>query len=156
MISEDRINYNNIRKKYFYLATAAAEKFQKDFSKNFKNMDEIHEKMESFFMKELGFIVSKAVADCVAKKVYIDEKAFFDEYLTPYITWDEDFSKVHDPYMQIVLKSKDLDDYRIARREGRGQIIGGGFGLGGALKGMAQAGAINMAAGAAHKLVILN
>ena len=42
--------------------------------------------------------------------------------------------------------------YREARKNHRGKFVGGGFGLSGAVKGMAMAGAANMATGAAHNV----
>ena len=42
--------------------------------------------------------------------------------------------------------------YRELRKEYRGRIIGGGFGLGGALQGMITAGVLNLASGAAHSI----
>lgn len=42
--------------------------------------------------------------------------------------------------------------YREERKANRGQVIGGGFGLGGAIKGMATAAAINAATGMAHSV----
>ena len=43
--------------------------------------------------------------------------------------------------------------YREFRKESRGRVVGGGFGLGGALKGMATAGAINAVTGMGHSVV---
>ena len=53
-------------------------------------------------------------------------------------------------YLDIIEKEAQKDAYRSARRKGRGQVIGGGFGFEGAVKGMAKAGAMNAASGIAH------
>ena len=42
---------------------------------------------------------------------------------------------------------------RAARKASRGRVVGGGFGVGGALKGMATAGAMNIGTGLAHSAV---
>lgn len=42
--------------------------------------------------------------------------------------------------------------YRQQRKDSRGRMIGGGFGLGGALKGMATAGVVNATTGMAHSI----
>ncbi len=44
-------------------------------------------------------------------------------------------------------------EYRALRKANRGKVVGGGFGLKGAVKGMATAGTVNMATGAVHSVV---
>lgn len=65
-------------------------------------------------------------------------------------------SDVYDLAIDVYNEIEDLlqeeREYRELRKASRGEVIGGGFGLGGALKGMATAGAINMATGAAHSI----
>ena len=48
--------------------------------------------------------------------------------------------------MRDEIDGKEADEraYRSARKDGRGRVVGGGFGFSGAVKGMAAAGAINM------------
>ena len=57
-----------------------------------------------------------------------------------------------DVYNSIEEQLQEEREYREYRKASRGEVIGGGFGLGGALAGMATAGAINMATGAAHSV----
>ncbi len=57
--------------------------------------------------------------------------------------------------MEIELTGEQLDEYRTLRRQTRGRIIGGGFGISGAAKGIATAGLANMTIGAAHGAVNL-
>lgn len=53
---------------------------------------------------------------------------------------------------QAAIEDKEASEraYRRARKESRGRVVGGGFGLSGAMKGMAAAGAINMTTGLFH------
>lgn len=44
-------------------------------------------------------------------------------------------------------------EYRAERKAGRGRVVGGGFGMSGALKGMAEAAAMNAVTGIAHSAV---
>ena len=61
-------------------------------------------------------------------------------------------------FITIVVEERDAIDgkeaseraYRSARKDGRGRVVGGGFGFSGAVKGMAAAGAINMTTGLFH------
>ena len=87
-------------------------------------------------------------------KIYdIDARRFFEEfYQDKYFLWGNAFDEVQDSYMAIRLEQKQLDEYRTMRRQTRSRWVGGGFGIGGALKGAAKAGAMNMASGALHGL----
>ena len=65
--------------------------------------------------------------------------------------------EVHDLAVEVynnILDQLDEErEYREYRKSMRSEVIGGGFGLGGAIAGMATAGAINAATGAAHSIV---
>lgn len=56
-------------------------------------------------------------------------------------------------YQSIDDEAQTMREYRELRKDSRGQIVGGGFGLAGAIKGMVTAGAINLATGTLHSLV---
>lgn len=55
-------------------------------------------------------------------------------------------------YMKLQKDKVQAERYREMRKESRGRIIGGGFGIIGALEGMAIAGVVNTLTGAAHSL----
>lgn len=55
-------------------------------------------------------------------------------------------------YQQILNEQESMREYREARKDSRGRVIGGGFGLRGAAKGIITAGAINATTGAFHSL----
>lgn len=59
----------------------------------------------------------------------IDENRFKEEYSAYQDVWGEPFLKVYDQYAEIVMDQKNLDEYRVARRQGRARWQGGGFGL---------------------------
>ena len=69
------------------------------------------------------------------------------------ITFPDVLESVSDQYEAIIENEAEKDAYRTSRREGRGRVVGGGFGFEGAVKGMAQAGALNAASGALHGTV---
>lgn len=60
---------------------------------------------------------------------------------------------VTEKYEDIVKEQRAKEEYRAERKANRGRVVGGGFGVGGALKGMATAGAMNAVTGAGHGLV---
>ncbi len=74
----------------------------------------------------------------------IDYMGVFKEYWIPL------FDKIDYQYNVICLGKEGAEYYRQFRKENRGRFVGGGFGLEGALKGIATAGALNLATGVAH------
>jgi cytochrome c5 len=78
----------------------------------------------------------------------IDDEYVRNKFLSPYRTWEQDFSEVNDKYLAIILKAEELAKYKAARRDDQGGgISGGGLGLEGAAAGMAIATAANVAIG---------
>ncbi len=99
--------------------------------------------------------VKKGIEMLNAQGVYtIDERMFLRKYIG---------NECSDVFLDVVddIKAgiKEIDgqanqeyQYRELRKASRGRMVGGGFGLGGALKGMATAGAINATTGVAHSI----
>lgn len=149
-VSQEREAYNAIRRKYQALAERTANQFAHSYSDNFKTIDDVHERCHDVAMSLLMPVVEEAIRDVVAHGIYDVNISEFETYFADFFSWDADFAVIDDKYMAIVLKAEELDAYRVGRREARGQWIGGGFGLGGAVKGAMQAGAMNLATGAIH------
>ncbi|MBJ2355470.1 hypothetical protein, partial [Sphaerochaeta sp. S2] len=64
--------------------------------------------------------------------------------------WEEIYEAICDEVDDIREAETGEKNYRRARKNGRGRIIGGGFGVEGAIKGIATAGAVNAASGLMH------
>lgn len=58
-----------------------------------------------------------------------------------------------DKYVEIEQEKEEVKRYRELRKEARGRMIGGGFGLDGAVAGMAMAGTLNAISGLGHSAV---
>lgn len=65
---------------------------------------------------------------------------------------DNAYSQIAQCYQDILNQQEAEKEYRAMRKDSRGRVVGGGFGLGGAVKGMATAGAINAASGLGHSV----
>ncbi|MBO5336368.1 MAG: zinc ribbon domain-containing protein [Lachnospiraceae bacterium] len=99
-------------------------------------------------------IIEKAVSILGEQGVYtINSGLFVDKY----------FENGYDVFFRALrAMEKEIDEidgqkqlekeYRQARKDGRGRVVGGGFGLGGAIKGMATAGVMNATTGMVHSL----
>ena len=70
----------------------------------------------------------------------------------PVEIWNDYTERVIGLYQGIQSSAQAQRDYRQYRKETRDRFVGGGFGIGGAVKGMIQAGALNMLTGAAHSI----
>lgn len=103
------------------------------------------EYVEHLFLSFSDLFASKGQYD-------IDDKYFLDhplykKVLGPYFSA---INKIEGLRNNIVGEKNDAEAYRDARKESRSRIVGGGFGISGALTGMAAAGAINIGTGLAH------
>ena len=65
---------------------------------------------------------------------------------------NEAYEAIAEVYSDILKKQSAEETYREIRKETRGRVVGGGFGVGGAITGMAAAGAINAVTGAGHSI----
>lgn len=77
------------------------------------------------------------------------------EFQEKCIDWEcvvEAYGRIAEQYDEIIAQQEAEHEYREMRKAARGKIVGGGFGIGGALKGMATAGLMNAAAGAIHSI----
>lgn len=152
----DLIRYNELRLKYESHALESSKIFTEKYKKKLKSLDDIHNYADD--------IAGELIYECIQKHVINDvlELGVFDvtveQLLEMYIennycVWEDAFTEIDERYLEIVLEKQQMEEYRRNRKAGRGKWIGGGFGLGSAIKGALQAGAINMATGAAHSLV---
>ncbi|MEE1131207.1 MAG: hypothetical protein UHX00_06200 [Caryophanon sp.] len=153
-ISSQMDRYNSLKLKFEKLAHQYSDSFVQVYKNENSSLDDVSKKA---FQQGFQFIyeaIEIALEELVTKyKIYtLDEDTFFREYVIDYFTWEEDFNKINDQYLEIVMDSEQLDKYRQSRRESRGRVVGGGFGVSGALQGMATAGAMNIASGAAHMM----
>lgn len=146
-ISPAREAYNKLRLKYLLIAENAKLDFISQYDQRFKNIDQLQTDFQSVAIAYIEKAVDASIRDLIEKNICdINDSLFSEEYLAPYSTLVDDFSKVvEDKYLEIVLSSKDLDEHRRNQRENRPSIIGGGFGVEGAVQGVAVATAANIA-----------
>lgn len=149
--SEARKAYNEVRIKYQKIAEDISGEFSNKFYELFNDMDALHTLCPQVASKYLESVTDEAIRDLISRGITdINDEEFLNSYYSKISTWDNDFSEIDERYMEIILSSEQLDEYRTARRENRGKWVGGGFGLGGAIQGAAGAAAANLAIGAVH------
>ena len=147
--------YNTLRGGFYQRAYKDAGEFEQVYN-NYKNIDRV---IENAYRDGMS-IIGRAINDLVINEILIrmkiydyDIEGFFNEfYREHYFIWEECFNDVEEKFLSIIAEQQQLDEYRTMRRENRGRWVGGGFGIGGAIKGAMKAGAMNMVTGAAHGL----
>ncbi len=148
-ITEEAEAYNTLRNKYKKKAKAISTEFNNKWGLLFENIDEVHEKCPNIAQEYLLDIVDTAIRDLIAVEITdISDSKFISDYVTPRITWQSDFAIIDDQYMEIILDSDAYEEYKKSRSSGGGGVMGGGFGVEGAVAGMAIATAANLAIGA--------
>ncbi len=152
-VSEERKIYNALRRKFVDLAEESSNKFIEIYTKENHNLDDVSKNAYAQGLYCIQDAIDFSLEILLKKGIYhVDRDYFIEEYYSEYHIWDEEFAKINDQYMELVLGEEALDQYRVARRKSRGKLVGGGFGLSGAAKGIAKAGAVNMAFGAGHAI----
>lgn len=94
--------------------------------------------------------IYKAITATLEKRGASKEDILTINYMDVFKYWIPVFEDIDYQYNVICYGTEAAEYYRKIRKETRGRLVGGGFGLGGAVKGIATAGAINMMTGAAH------
>ncbi|MGM9553968.1 MAG: hypothetical protein ACI3V2_06640 [Faecousia sp.] len=150
-ITKMRDAYNTIRKTYQAAADQAEKQFRQIYQEENQSLEDVVKNAQAQFVRCIAPVLDMSIDQLISLHVQtIDRKRFLDQYGSYIDEFSEPFEEIQDKYMEIVCTEEELDEYRRQRRLNRGRVVGGGFGLSGAVQGMATAGALNLAAGAAH------
>ena len=143
------VNYYLIRKEFETLANKLLPQIIQDFPNKFKDLEDFIDKGRSWAGQYFKESVVLAVDILAAAKCYtLDIQSYFNDYFdtTPF---DSHFKNISNKLAEIYEAEEDRDRARAARTHAASNAwSGGGFGVSGALKGAATAGALNMAGGA--------
>ena len=154
--SDEFMQYNSLRMDSIFFASKGVNQYISDYYDKYGSLDNFVKGYKDVIsIVQEG--ISNAINIIVRNKIYdVDEKIFIDKYGEFFFSdWLDAYYDIADQYMEIELTGEQLDEYRTLRRQTRGRIIGGGFGISGAAKGIATAGLANMTIGAAHGAVNL-
>ena len=133
-----------------------SQKFENTFFDRYADLDSALNNVGSIATSIYNDAVNHAVDVITENKVYTYDGESFVHYLNDngfFDYWNELVGSYIDKYNEIETEKKMKNEYRKARKDSRGRVIGGGFGFEGALKGIASAAAINGSIGLAHSAV---
>ncbi len=136
-----------IRKRYADLGAELSESFRQRFS-SFGSADALFalypNELEAAFSRTVSYVAN----DVAAHKVYHwDESALRQQIEERAKTALQKFELVRDQYLSIIFTAEERENLRTAAGQSGPSIIGGGFGVEGAVKGIAVATAANAAIG---------
>lgn len=157
LIYDDAIeNYNSIVQQVRPLIDKMEKEFRYEFSRALPNMDKAIGKAADFcYDKYIAELEEIGLKIFTSNHVYeYDTKRFEDEYVwQSCLPLKEVDDMAQEQYQAILSDQEEAANYRRQRKASRGRWEGGGFGIEGAIKGAATAGAANMASGLAHSTV---
>ena len=135
-------------------ATASAAQ---DFEKWYKSCGNILAVLKGYEEKAAKLVIQYAnkplFEELTDLEIYDISEDSYDEECLVFTELSKAFDTIVDKYNDIVAEQEAEEEYRAERKENRGRVVGGGFGVGGAIKGMATAGAMNAISGMGHSLV---
>lgn len=124
-----------------------------EFYASQKNIDDVLSKYESFVEKSVDLLSEEALKDISLNNIFDTSKEeIVNDIIGIYKNESYIIGHVLDEYNDIIEASQELRDSRQADAENRSRLVGGGFGIKGAAKGIAEAAVANAAYGMTYKL----
>lgn len=153
--SDDIIDIIDIRREFYELSLQVESEF-KDKYRQFGNLKNAFENTRQLGYSFISVAVDKAIMIAIRYNVYSITRDTFVSYDKRNINFIQDWSNIMSNFenLYLTLEEECLSDAerREFRKEARGRIVGGGFGISGATQGILTAGAVNAATGIAHSL----
>lgn len=152
-LPDEIILYAKLKHQYACLAQELSCEFKKNYEQNITNISLLEKNLEkianSLFYKAIDY----ALKDLTTYGIYhINHESYSREVYEMGLmdTWNDMLSQIYKTLEEISNTKNSEMEYRRLRKESRDRFSGGGFGISGAIEGMATAGALNMASGLAH------
>ena len=135
-VEDNLITFNNARMGFKTNINYAEEKFRETYESHIKSLDDLVEKVpgissaivESMIDYAIGELVKLHIMDC-------DKEKFIDKYFGTNFDYSKYFSPFAEKYIELEYAKEQIEEYRNLEKMGRSKWRGGGFGLGGAVKG---------------------
>ena len=128
-----------------------------DFEKWYVSCGDILTVLKGYENKAAGLVIQYAnqplFDELTNLQIYDISEDSYDEQCLDFSEISEALDTIADKYNDIVAEQEAEEEYRAERKANRGRVVGGGFGVSGAIKGMAAAGAMNAISGMGHGIV---
>ena len=154
------IGFEECNERFFdiqYRVWKAMEAVSTEFNQWYDSCGDILTVLKGYEQKATGLVIKHSneplFNELPQLGIYDISEESYDEECLAVEAVSNALDKVADAYNDIVAQQEAEEEYRAERKASRGRVVGGGFGVGGALKGMATAGAMNAISGAGHSIV---
>ncbi|OUN08455.1 hypothetical protein B5G42_14540 [Flavonifractor sp. An91] len=145
--------YYEIRRDFLQMAKENHDEFIEGFYVTYHDMDGLVRDLKGDLSERLGEGISLIDSVLSSLKIFGVTNSEIQTYISEYCdNLGAVVEEITEEYHKILAHQQEMTEYRQMRKASRGRVVGGGFGLSGAVKGMATAGAINMATGALHSI----
>ena len=144
---EKTLAYLSLRKEFKDYACAKTDEFVALYRSSIFNLDDLVIKSDEIAYRLLSESIDKCLSSIVNLGIYdVSKERFQRTYFAPYDTWATDFQFIRDRYDELTLNAFELERRRTGDDKSSGvAVIGGGFGVEGAVQGIAIATAANLA-----------
>ena len=153
--SDDIIDIIDIRREFYELSLHAESEFREKY-RQFGSLKNAFENTRQLGYNFISQAVDNAIMIATRYHIFSINRDTFVSYDKRNINFIQDWSNIMSNFenLYLTLEEECLSDVerREFRKEARGRIIGGGFGISGATQGILTAGAVNTATGLAHSL----
>ena len=123
--SQNKAETNAIRKVFYQMAYDKHENIKNNFFNIFNDLDDLYNKSDSYANQVRHESISQAMKFLATHDIYdMTEQQFYQNFMSDYDTWDEDFNIIASKYEAIVEKTEDSHAYRTARRKNRDKWVG--------------------------------
>ncbi|MFO1261553.1 MAG: DUF805 domain-containing protein [Sphingomonadaceae bacterium] len=153
--SIERDMFAVLRQKYFELGKNHQRQFYAHYV-SYGSADDLFERLPVDLENVFSETAAMVLHDLAANGIYdVSEKTIRADLEVRVEAVADGFNRVQGRYFDIIGKAAELEAQRQEARENRAQIVGGGFGLEGAARGMALAAVANAAIGLTYGLANL-
>lgn len=150
--TDEAARYSSLRETYSRLADEAKEKFKKRYFSSFNGLEDLLAKWVSFTDELIDESVEVAMQNLVDLEIYeLSKSDFVLKFFSKYDRRGSALEWLQDVYIDSMSGFID-EEARIAAKSTGGGVIGGGFGVEGAVTGIAVSTAANVAIGAIQGL----
>ena len=123
--SQNKAETNAIRKVFYQMAYDKHVNVKNNFFNIFNDLDDLYNKSDSYANQVRHESINQAMKFLATHEIYdMTEQQFYQNFMSDYDTWDEDFNIIASKYEAIVEKTEDSHSYRTARRTNRDKWVG--------------------------------
>lgn len=124
-LTPEKVSSNGIRTVFTHLERTQRRRITDKFFDLFVDLDGLYERADLIANEIRGLAINQAMNTLAANGLYeITEQQFFDRFMDPYDTWDQDFEPIAEAYEEMIERTAEIDAYRTARRKNRAQWVG--------------------------------